>query len=133
MTTCFFVFTALSTRTLIEAISGSEVEKEMKAVAKSRGASLRILLDPWGASTPGRTSSSSDDRIGRISLANLNRNASPSLLISSLCCMLVVSASLVHNTTLSVGALNSLLGSETHFHSILFTMLATPLNILRER
>uniref|UniRef100_A0A0P5L1U9 Leucine-rich repeat and WD repeat-containing n=1 Tax=Daphnia magna TaxID=35525 RepID=A0A0P5L1U9_9CRUS len=68
---------ASSTATLLDAVNSNDVHAEIKALVTSRGASLQIVCDPWGPSSSTRPAttlmSSSDDRIGRISLSNLNR------------------------------------------------------------
>lgn len=82
-----FISPASSTMALLDAINSSGVHAEIKALATSRGASLQILCDPWGPSSPAAAmtttlmSSSSDDRIGRISLSNLNRKRNGTFLI----------------------------------------------------
>lgn len=53
----------------------NRTEPEMKARAERRGACLRLLTDPWTWPAPPGALNVADDALGRISLANLNRES----------------------------------------------------------
>lgn len=56
---------------MLDAVRG-RLETEMRARAERRGACLRVLADPWTWPAPALAA---DDALGRISLANLNRES----------------------------------------------------------